>query len=126
MNASPHSDPARPARATLCPIPRDGVNGSSGVILAVLLTLAAATVGIGFCSFGAGPESAPSLSQGIAVASLLLFVLYLWRVTRTSIGRSRREMYIAVASPSVSGFVAIMTSRTSEFPTRVKSSLIFS
>ena len=86
MNASPHSDPARPARATLCPIPRDGVNGSSGVILAVLLTLAAATVGIGFCSFGAGPESAPSLSQGIAVASLLLFVLYLWRVTRTSKG----------------------------------------
>ncbi len=86
MNTGPHSDPARPARAPLCPIPRDGVNGSSGVILAVLLTLAAAMVGIGLCSVGAAPESGPSLSQGIAIASLVLFVLYLWRVTRTSKG----------------------------------------
>lgn len=86
MNAAPHSDPARPDSASLCPILRDGVNRTSGLILSFLLALAAATVGIGLLAVGTVPESGPTLSQGIAIGSLVLFALYLWRVTRTSKG----------------------------------------
>lgn len=86
MNAAPHSDPARPAPAPLCPILRDGINRTSGLILSILLALAAATVGIGLFAVGAVSESGPTLSQGIAIGSLVLFALYLWRVTRTSKG----------------------------------------
>lgn len=86
MNAAPHSDPARPDSAPLCPIPRDGVNRTSGLILSVLLTLASAMVGIGLFAVGTVSESGFSLPRGMAIASLVLFALYLWRVTRTSKG----------------------------------------
>lgn len=80
---NPSSPSTQPA---LCPIPRDGLRGSAGVILHIFLFLSTLLVGIGITAFQPAEELTLSLPEGLAAVFMLLLVLHLWRVTRTAKG----------------------------------------
>lgn len=86
MNAQPHTDPAQKTPAPLCPIPRNGIKGSAGIILFGLLTIASAMVGTAPYAMTVFTESEPFPAQAVSVGVLVLLLLYLWRVTRTAKG----------------------------------------
>ncbi len=86
MNARPHSDSVPSDPAPLCPIPRTGIPGASGVILHIFLTLATALVGIGICAMRTTSATEVKIAEAISAVVILLLVVYLWRVTRTAKG----------------------------------------
>ncbi len=84
MNTPSQSNPAQNAPQPLSPIPRDGIPGFPGILLGILLTLACATVGIGLCALTPSVGFMEKPAQILAVVSLVLLTVYLWRVTRTT------------------------------------------
>ena len=85
MNAQPHTDPAQAASpAPLCPIPRNGIKALPGVLLIALLTVASAAVCLGQFAGVPAQTAAERLPEYISVGVIILLVLYLWRVTRTT------------------------------------------
>ena len=116
MNARPNSGSVPPAPKPLCPIPRTGVQGPSGILLYLLLLLAAATVGIGICAMRTTSEPEVKIAEGVSIASLFLLTVYLCRVTRTARG-------IVPILAVVGVFLAYLTN--SLIPTAVLVSLIF-
>ncbi len=84
MNTPSQSNPASATPAPLTPIPRDGLPGFPGILLGILLTLACATVGIGLCALTPSAGFMEKPAQILAIISLVLLTLYLWRVTRTA------------------------------------------
>ncbi len=78
MNARPHTEPA-----PLCPIPRSGLRGTPGIILHILVAIAAALMGIGICAMGTTSQTQIDIAQAVSAVAILLLVVYLWRVTRT-------------------------------------------
>ncbi len=68
--------------AALCPIPRTGLRGSSGIILYLLLTLASATIGIGICTYFGVSELWQLIAEGVSGVALVLFIIHLWRISR--------------------------------------------
>ena len=81
LNSSPNAAPA-----SLCPIPRRGLDGSAGVILHIFLLLSTLLVGVGFTHFQPAEELALNLPEGLTAAALFLLVIHLWRVSRTAKG----------------------------------------
>ena len=82
MNAHPQSEPA--TVSPLCPIPRNGIKGFPGFLLFFLLTVASATVGLGPFIAGTADSFEQHLAEYISIGVIVLLVLYLWRVTRSS------------------------------------------
>lgn len=116
MNARPNSGSVPPAPRPLCPIPRSGVQGPSGILLYLLLLLSAATVGIGICAMRTTSEPEVQIAEGISAVALLLLTVYLWKVTRTA-----RMIVPILAIAGV--FLVYLTN--SLIPTAVLVSLIF-
>lgn len=81
MNPTPKTSPA-----SLCPIPRRGIQGAAGIILHLFLLLASALLGVSATCFVPASEEAPGLPEIFAAAAILLLVFHLWRATRTAKG----------------------------------------
>ena len=82
MNSTPKAPPA-----PLCPIPREGLQGSATAILHICLLLSTLLVGVGTVFFDPTAEStAPGLPEILTAAVMLFLVVHLWRVTRTAKG----------------------------------------
>ena len=82
LNSTPKASPA-----PLCPIPRDGLQGSAATILSVCLLLSSLLVGIGMTFFDPLAEvSSPGIPELLTAGAILLLVIHLWRVTRTAKG----------------------------------------
>ena len=81
-----NSTPKAPS-APLCPIPREGLQGSAVIILHICLLLSTLLVGVGTVFFDPTAEStAPGLPEILTAAVMLFLVVHLWRVTRTAKG----------------------------------------
>ena len=111
MNPSPRSTPA-----PLCPIPRDGLRGSAGMILHIFLLLSSLLVGVGVTSFQPAAEASLGFPEVLTGISLLLLVVHLWRVTRTAKG-------IVPLLVTVGVFLTFYTS--SIFPAAILCGLVF-
>lgn len=74
------------APAPLCPIPRQGIGGSAGVILHVCLLLSSLLIGVGVAFFAPAEGLTANLPEGLTAVALLILALHLWRVTRTAKG----------------------------------------
>ena len=82
LNSTPKASPA-----PLCPIPREGLQGSASAILHICLLLSSLLVGVGTVFFDPTAEStAPGLPEILTAAVMLFLVVHLWRVTRTAKG----------------------------------------
>ena len=81
LNSSQKASPA-----PLCPIPRDGLQGSAATILSVCLLLSSLLVGVGITFFDPLAESALGIPEVLTAGVILLLVIHLWRVTRTAKG----------------------------------------
>jgi hypothetical protein len=81
LNSSPNAAPA-----SLCPIPRRGLDGSAGVILHIFLLLSTLLVGVGTTHFQPAEVLVLNLPEGLTAAALFLLVIYLWRTARTAKG----------------------------------------
>lgn len=81
MNVRPT---AEPTSASLCPIPRAGMQGIAGILLFLFLILAASTVGIGINAAGMETGTAITVANLLSIVSLVLLTVYMWRVTRTA------------------------------------------
>ena len=75
-----------PPPASLRPIPRQGINGSAGVILHICLLLSTLLVGVGVTLLQPSEELTLTLPEGLTAAAMLLLVFHLLRVTRTAKG----------------------------------------
>lgn len=69
-----------PPRASLVPIPRNGLRGSSGTMLFLMLILALSTVGIGLSTPFITTPTALTVAEWITGASAVILILHLWRV----------------------------------------------
>ena len=82
MNSTPKAPPA-----PLCPIPRNGRQGSAAPILYVCLLLSTRLVGVGVTLFD---PLAETMTLGgpeiLSSAAILILIVHLWRVTRTAKG----------------------------------------
>jgi hypothetical protein len=67
------------------PIPRDGIRGFPCFLLAALVTIASAMVGMGLFTAGA-PEAEEGILRYISIGVLILLALFLWRYTRSAKG----------------------------------------
>lgn len=82
MNSTPKASPA-----TLCPIPRKGLQGAATPILYVCLLLSSLLVGVGVTLFAPVAEvTVLSIPEALSAVAILLLVIYLWRATRTAKG----------------------------------------
>jgi hypothetical protein len=81
LNSSPNAAPA-----SLCPIPRRGLDGSAGVILHIFLLLSTLLVGVGTTHFQPAEVLVLNLPEGLTAAALFLLVIHLWRTARTAKG----------------------------------------
>lgn len=84
-----HTTPPRPPQPKPmppCPIERRGLPTSACVILCLLLTLAAATIGIGICALRTTSVVHVRIAEILSVVSLVLLTIYLWRVGRGAKG----------------------------------------
>lgn len=69
--------------AALRPIPAEGLPGRAGLILSVLLALAAAALGVSVCGLLPGfPSLGPLTPVAVVIPVAALLILYLWRSTR--------------------------------------------
>ena len=114
MNAAPKNPPSP---APLCPSPRSGMQGASGVILHILLALAVTVVGVGISAMRTTSAAEVRIAEGVSAAAALLLAVYLWRVTRTA--KAVIPVLILVGA-----FLAYLTN--SLIPTGVLVGLIFS
>ena len=82
LNSTPKATPA-----PLCPVPRNGLQGSAAPILYVCLLLSSLLVGLGVTFFDPTAETAAlGIPEILSAAAILLLVIHLWRVTRTAKG----------------------------------------
>ena len=82
LNSTPKATPA-----PLCPVPRNGLQGSAAPILYVCLLLSSLLVGLGVTFFDPTAEAAAlGVPEILSAAAILLLVIHLWRVTRTAKG----------------------------------------
>ncbi len=68
--------------APLIPIPRTGLRGSAGIILYILITLSAATVGIGVCALRGVSTLWVNIAEILSGVTLVLLIIHLFRVSR--------------------------------------------
>lgn len=73
-------------RSPLVPIPRNGLRGSSGVLLFLMLTLSLATVGIGLSWGQMTSRAALTAAEAVSGVSLVLLFLYTWRIAKRAKG----------------------------------------
>lgn len=88
--------------APLCPIPRNGLAKSAGIILHLLLFLSSALTGIGICAMRTVSETEVTVAEICSGVIILLLVLHMWRVTRTA--KAIVPLLIVVG-----GFLAVYT-----------------
>ena len=82
LNSTPKATPA-----PLCPVPRNGLQGSAAPVLYVCLLLSSLLVGLGVTFFDPTAEAAAlGVPEILSAAAILLLVIHLWRVTRTAKG----------------------------------------
>ena len=82
LNSTPKATPA-----PLCPVPRNGLQGSAAPVLYVCLLLSSLLVGLGVTFFDPSAETAAlGVPEILSAAAILLLVIHLWRVTRTAKG----------------------------------------
>ena len=82
LNSTPKATPA-----PLCPVPRNGLQGSAAPVLYVCLLLSSLLVGLGVTFFDPTAETAAlGVPEILSAAAILLLVIHLWRVTRTAKG----------------------------------------
>ena len=82
LNSTPKASPA-----PLCPIPRNGLQGSAAPILYVCLLLSSLLVGLGVTFFDPAAEAAAlGIPEIVTAAAILVLVIHMWRVTRTAKG----------------------------------------
>ena len=82
LNSTPKAPPA-----PLCPIPREGLQGSAAIMLHICLLLSTLLVGVGTIFFDPLAESMTvGLPEILTAAVMLFLVFHLWRVTRTARG----------------------------------------
>ena len=82
LNSTPKATPA-----PLCPVPRNGLQGSAAPVLYVCLLLSSLLVGLGVIFFDPTAETAAlGVPEILSAAAILLLVIHLWRVTRTAKG----------------------------------------
>ncbi len=74
-----NSTPRSP-QATLVPIPRTGLRGSSGVLLFLAFTLASAVVGIGICAMRTTAAYEARVAEVISGIASILLCLYAFRI----------------------------------------------
>lgn len=80
LNSTPKASPA-----TLCPIPRRGLQGAAAPILYICLLLSTLLVGVGITQLTSSAETAlTDLATPFSAVAILFLVIYLWRVTRTA------------------------------------------
>ena len=80
LNSTPKASPA-----TLCPIPRRGLQGAAAPILYICLLLSTLLVGVGITQLTSSTETAlTDLATPFSAVAILFLVIYLWRVTRTA------------------------------------------
>lgn len=90
MNRSNTPASAAHTETPLCPIPRTGTPGSSGLILSILLTVASALFGISLCAVLADTSAMVhqavwfAVLQAVAIAVSVVLLIHLWRVSRTA------------------------------------------
>ena len=117
MNSAPKPGTDRqPAPEPLRPLPRGGMSKATGMLLQLMLLLAAAAVGTGICAMRTTSETEVMVAEGLSLASLLLLAFGLWRLTRTARG-------ILPVLITVGIFLAYLTQ--SLIPTAVLVGLIF-
>lgn len=80
--STPGSNASTPA--PLCPIPRTGVSGLPGVLLHILVLLAAAVLGIGISAMRTTSETEVVIAEILSAVTLLVLIVYLWRVSRSA------------------------------------------
>ena len=82
MNPNPKT-----ATAPLCPIPRQGLQGSAATILHICLLLSTLLVGVGATHYGSTDVNAtPGFLELVSAAVILLLVVHLFRVSRAAKG----------------------------------------
>ena len=82
VNARQHP----PVAAKPCPIPRNGIPGTPGVVLHILLLLATAMVGVGISAMRTTSETEVQVAEFFSIATLVILIVYLWRVSRSAKG----------------------------------------
>ncbi len=80
--SSSASSQSSASTASLCPIPQNGLPAAASVILWVLLLLATVSFGVGLTSLRTTSETEIRIATALAIASLILLTLHLWRVAR--------------------------------------------
>ncbi len=114
-NAHPNPEAGQSA-PVLRPLPRGGVPKPAGILLHLMLLLAASAVGICICAMRTTSEAEVTVAEGVSLVSLLLLAVFLWRLTRTSRG-------IVPVLVMAGAFLAYLTQ--SLIPTAVLVGLIF-
>lgn len=71
---------AAASRSPLVPIPRNGLRGSSGILLFLAWALSLFTVGIGLSGGLLAAQSTNMIAEVISAASLVLLFLYTWKI----------------------------------------------
>ena len=80
MNSTPKASPA-----SLCPIPRRGLQGAAAPILYICLLLSSLLVGVGVTQLTTSAETIlTGLAEPFSAVAILLLVIYLWRAARTA------------------------------------------
>ena len=80
LTSTPKASPA-----PLCPIPRNGLQGTAAPILYVCLLLSSLLVGLGVTFFDPEAEIiALGIPEILSAAAILVLVIHLWRATRTA------------------------------------------
>ena len=100
------SSTANASRSSLVPIPRNGLRGSSGILLFLMLTLSLCTVGVGLSQGFLTSPNALMIAEVALGAALVALFLYTWRIASRAKGVLPLLLLVAVFLAFATGSVA--------------------